>query len=442
MIPSSTVEKAQSAESAAWAAAAAVGRPEEIAPLDAVELYRVFDRIGRAAGAAKLLLAKRVDASGEAGRRGFRTTADLLAHLSGGSIGAAKSELDASESLAQLPETKRALLKGLVSPEQGKVVADAAKTNPAAERTLLTKAKITNHRELREEAQKAKAAADPDPQATHDRIHRDRRASSFTDGEGAFNLRARGTVADGSFFQAELERLTDEIFRERGKAGTMECRDAYAFDALISMAERSRRLHEGTSDGGSGRKQTPPRHLALLRLDVSALQRGSVEGDELCEITGIGPIPVETARRLLGDAALKLIITKGVDVANVTSLTRRPTQAMHHAMLWTSPTCVVEGCSRTILEHDHRTGAEWAATHRTRLDELDHVCGGHHDLHTRLGWALVAGTGKRPMVPPDSPRHPLYAANAPPSSTGPPDDTGPPRDTAPSDRPDLFGDAA
>jgi hypothetical protein len=137
---------------------------------------------------------------------------------------------------------------------------------------------------------------------------------------------------------------------------------------------------------------------------------------------------VETARRLLGDAVLKLIITKGVDVASITSLTRRPTQAMHYAMLWTSPTCTVEGCSRTIVEHDHRNGAEWAVTHCTKLSDLDRLCCGHHDLHTRLGWALVAGTGKRPMVPPDNPRHPLY--RAPIGSALPTDRDGPPPEVA------------
>ncbi|MET0901658.1 MAG: hypothetical protein ABWZ52_00325 [Acidimicrobiales bacterium] len=60
------------------------------------------------------------------------------------------------------------------------------------------------------------------------------------------------------------------------------------------------------------------------------------------------------ARVLLDDAVLKLIITKGVDVLNVTSLTRRRTQAMHYASLWTSPTCVVEGCSRPTRLPDER----------------------------------------------------------------------------------------
>jgi hypothetical protein len=221
---------------------------------------------------------------------------------------------------------------------------------------------------------------------------------------------------------SELERLTDEIFRERGKAGTTECRDAYQFDALKRMAERSRRLHlGGVHDDGPRAKRKPadPQHLALLRVDLEALWRGHVEGDELCEVTGLGPIPVAMAKALLGDAVLKLIITKGVDVLHVTSLTRRRTQAMHYASLWTSPTCTVEGCSRTRIEYDHRTGAEWKDTGHTRLDELDPLCGGHHQMHTSKGWALVEGTGKRRMVPPEDPRHPL---NRGPTTCDPPVD--------------------
>ena len=43
---------------------------------------------------------------------------------------------------------------------------------------------------------------------------------------------------------------------------------------------------------------------------------------------------------------------------------------------------------------------------RTRVDETDRLCEHDHDLKTFHGWALVAGTGKRPMVPPHDPRHP------------------------------------
>lgn len=417
MFRSALEQRVEVAETAIGQVAAGLD-PDAIPASEATRIYEGLERIVRTATAARVLLARRVDDSMEWKRKGFRSAAEFLAAKSGTSLGAAKTDLETSSALRELDETRRQMLDGSLSPDQGGVIAGAAKRNPGAERNLIKKAKKANLQELREEAAKAKAAADPSPEATHARLHRERRTTTFTDAEGARNLRLRGPVDSASVIQAELDRLTDYIFRERGKAGTTECRDAYAYDAAVEMARRSARA-DAAADGEKRGKQPRPEHLALLRIDISALWRGHVEGDELCEITGLGPIPVGVARRLLGDALLKLVITNGQAVAHVTSLTRGPTQAMKYASLWTSPTCVVEGCSRTIIEHDHRTGAEFKDTQHTRLDELDQVCPGHHDLHTYGGWALVAGTGKRPMVPPDDPRHPR---NTGPPGTGPPGD--------------------
>jgi hypothetical protein len=41
------------------------------------------------------------------------------------------------------------------------------------------------------------------------------------------------------------------------------------------------------------------------------------------------------ARDLLGDAIVKLVITNGVDVANITHLGRGPTTAQKIALMWT-----------------------------------------------------------------------------------------------------------
>jgi hypothetical protein len=401
------------------AAAAAVKDPDDIPASQAVLLYEALERAGRAIAAGKTLLAKRVAASGQWKSKGHGSAAEHLAAISGRSLGAARTELETSDALGDLDATKDALLNGEVSEAQGQVIANAAKANPGAERHLIGRAKKANHRELRDEAQKAKAAADPDPEATHRRIHSERGVGHGTGLDGAWRLHANGTVADGSVIVGELERLTDEIFAEKGAAGIRECRDAYAFDALTEMARRSNSLRHGrAADTGKKGRLADPQHLALLRLDVEALWRGYVEGDELCEVAGLGPVPVRVARALLGDAVLKLVLTKGVDVLNVTSLTRGPTQAMRYARLWTSPFCTVEGCTRTRVEHDHRWGAEYKDTRHTRLDELDGLCHTHHDLRTREGWALVAGTGKRPIVGPGDPRHPANAApaNAPPAN--------------------------
>jgi hypothetical protein len=79
--------------------------------------------------------------------------------------------------------------------------------------------------------------------------------------------------------------------------------------------------------------------------------------------------------------------------------------AQQVALWWRSPMCSVEGCTRTRrLENDHRL--EWSRTRRTRVDELDPLCGHHHDLKTYDGWALVPGVGRRAMVAPHDPRHP------------------------------------
>ena len=433
------IRRVQAAEAACVAAAASVRDPDDIPASQAIVLYETLERAGRAVAAAKTLLAKRVAASKQWQTKGFGSAAEQLAQISGKSLGAAKTELETSDALDGLVATKAALLEGRVSEAQGQIIANAAKLNPEAERSLIKKAKRTNHQQLREEALKAKAAADPDPAARYRRIHSDRRLGRHTDAEGAWNLHARGTVADGSIISSEIDRLTDEIFRSNGKAGTHECRDAYAFDALTEMARRSSGLRHGPPATGEKKGLGAPQHLALLRLDLEALWRGYVEGDELCEVTGLGPIPVEIAKALLGEAVLKLVITKGVDVLNVTSLTRGPTQAMRYAKLWASPMCIVEGCTRTIVEHDHVWGAEYKDTRHTRLDEIERTCHTHHDLHTLQGWALVVGRGKREMVGPDDPRHPAHAPPGAAKASPRAPTSGP---SPPGDQPDLFAVAS
>jgi hypothetical protein len=137
-----------------------------------------------------------------------------------------------------------------------------------------------------------------------------------------------------------------------------------------------------------------------------------VEGDELCEVAGVGPISTRTARDLLGESILKLVITNGVAVANVTHLGRGPTAAQRIAMLWSSPGCEVRGCASTVgIQADHRV--PWADDQVTELANLDSLCVHHHRPKTHHGWALVAGTGRRPLVPPGDPRHPANQAPDP-----------------------------
>ncbi len=337
-----------------------------------------------------------------------------------------------------MPHTQSAMRRGELSRAQADEIAGAAAANPRAERSLLNSAAGSSLTELRERCARTRAAADADRDATHRRIHRERRVRRWTDSEGAWNLSARGTPDGGSRFNAALNPITDGLFNAARRDGLRESREAYAF-ALIELARRHtvrqpgattkatsepaptagtpRARHATTTSAGKSATASatdmptneppapatmrpvsgPVTHLALLRIDLEALVRGGVEGDELCEITGLGPVPVATARALLGESILKLVITNGSDVANVTHLGRGPTVAQRIALLWSSPGCDVRGCCSTIsVQADDRV--PWADDRITELANLDHLCAHHHRLKTHRGWGLVPGIGKRPMV--------------------------------------------
>jgi hypothetical protein len=51
----------------------------------------------------------------------------------------------------------------------------------------------------------------------------------------------------------------------------------------------------------------------------AALARGHTKSGERCEITGVGPVPVTTARSLLDDASVALMTRDGDDITAVLS---------------------------------------------------------------------------------------------------------------------------
>ena len=145
----------------------------------------------------------------------------------------------------------------------------------------------------------------------------------------------------------------------------------------------------------------------IVRVDWDALVRGFPIDGELCEVAGLGPVPVAAVRAMIasGDAFLAAVVTKGVDVVGVAHLGRRPTAHQATALQWTSPQCTNTSCDAVFgLENDHRE--PWAETKVTLVGCMDPLCKHCHRLKTHKGWALVEGTGRRPLVPPEDPRHP------------------------------------
>ena len=269
--------------------------PDAVPLCEAPDLWKDFDRAERLLGSAKTLLARRVDDSDVWRRAGFASAAEYLAGLSGTSISTAKRQLETSKRVKRLPKTANAMRKGNLSPAKVEAIAAAANVDPDAEDALLEGAETKPLAELRQACLKAKGK---DRDKTHARIKRDRYAREYVDAEGAWNFHARGTIDDGARFRAAWQPLVDGQFRLARSQDRHEPHDAYAFDALIELAELAGRTGTEDNEGAepasatsAKTKRMPVKHLAILRLDYTALIRGSVAGEELCEIRGLGPIP-------------------------------------------------------------------------------------------------------------------------------------------------------
>jgi hypothetical protein len=392
-------------------------------------LWALLDASERLCAAGKTLLASRIASTHRPQTAGAKSAAEEMARKAGITSGAAKDAVDTSKRLPEQPDVERALRRGVLSAAQAALVSAAAAANPAAEARLVELASRVSMPELREECARVKAAADPNPDATNRRVHAGRRLGRWIDGEGFWTLVAKGTPQAGAAFCAVLDAVSDQVFQTARRAGRTEPVEAYAFDALMALADltanhsatdcsgtpgadngqipasarpgpgvgsqpdrttgerksaligtggnRSERVSEaGAFLPAQSVPEMPrrwnPRYRALLRVDVTALHRGRVQGEELCEIAGVGPVPVSVAEGLLGRSVLHLVITRGTDVVNVTHLGRGPTAAQKVALAWQTPTCTAEGCSRTRTENDHRQ--PWAETRHTRLDQMDPLC--------------------------------------------------------------------
>jgi hypothetical protein len=143
--------------------------------------------------------------------------------------------------------------------------------------------------------------------------------------------------------------------------------------------------------------------MVHVRVDHEALVRGHLEPGEICELPGIGPIPVEVARRLAADSILSVLVTDGVDVAAVAHAGRTIPAAIRRALIERDPVCVVPGCGlREGLEIDHLI--PFAEGGETSLANLVRLCRWHHYLKTHQGHRIEpSGDGWRWITPDPSP---------------------------------------
>ena len=208
-------------------------------------------------------------------------------------------------------------------------------------------------------------------------------------------MRLRTNKAAGLRFDRAWNVAMDELRAERQAQGLDPLTyGQLAADALIRLADKSLDAAGATHGTASSRPQTK----AFLFADLAALRRGSIHDGETCEIPGVGPVPVATARDLLGDATLTLVIRDGIDVLNVTNLGRTFTAAQR-AAIWARAEgrCEIPGCGTTTgLEIDHDHEVQFGGP--SAIANASLKCWSDHQAKTHQGMRLIGPPGRRAWI--------------------------------------------
>ena len=273
----------------------------------------------------------------------------------------------------------------------------------------------------------------------------------WTDDEGMANLLLKLPPDEMAEIDAALKRPIDQRFADARHAGRFESVEAYAADVvrdLLTGRLSYGRLIARSSPAGSAvfggstpsqptpsaeahetppsaalpcRACTPPHAPAagidlvpsgarppgnqavradkkvIALIDIEALNRGRVVGDETCEIAGVGPVAVSSIRSLLNEAFVAVVIKDGVDVLHVTHLGRQVTAHQRTAIEARGAVCERVGCASNFrLDIDHNEG--FCLTHDTRVEDLSQYCWHCHQLKTRHNLLATGPPGARIFV--------------------------------------------
>ncbi len=442
--------------------------PERYSGEDAAALVRVFAHGKRLCSAGETLAATRAARCHPNVATGHRTPAEWLAATTGDSVGDAISLLKLGEALSDQPGVDGALREGKLTPRRATLVSDAVRVNPAAEGDLVEGAATDTMPTLKKKCLRATSEGrSPAEQARHHhQLHQNRRCRTYTDGDGALRLEAVLAPVTGAELVAALDTQVDRIFRAATGSGEYESPDAYRADALVALvtgrgilgppgrnrtrnktgsdsgvddgsgsgdstADADSGTDTGTgtgTDSGTGSRGRGPGTQIIVRTDLSALRRGHTRPGEVCEIEGLGPIPVDEAIATMGRALCHLVVTNGVDVTTISRMGRNIPLPLALALLERDRTCVVPGCDVTKgLEFDHWQ-VDYAQGGTVSMDNLARLCKHHHRLKTHQGFRLMGGPGQWEFVAPDTPKKPTRKPRRRSTTKGtapPPTDPGP-----------------
>ena len=389
--------------------------PDRLSGATARKFVTLFSEAERAAASGVALFAPVVVETGEYTKDGHGSAADWLGALAGSSSGAAKGRLAAAARAAKDPLLTEALHEADLSTDQLKLVSRTTAEVPEATGNLLELVEQgASHQELCDAATRMRAASrsSENERLRRARVHANRHVrwhqeeSGGIRGEFFCDEVAWARVAPG--LEAQAKRRWKVAGNGHGGGDSFEACRLDAFIDLLGGSRGPGREHEGDGDGDGreDRRESGPRPAAprtLVIVNAESLRRGSTEGDELCEIEGIGPVSVAAATELLSEGGFQYLVKEGFDIKTVTKSSRVIANCIDMALIVRDRVCAVPGCGNRIgLERDHRQ-LDYGKDGPSELENLVRLCPAHHKLKTDGGWRLEGRPGAWEWVAPPKP---------------------------------------
>jgi hypothetical protein len=340
---------------------------------------------------------------------GHLSTASWLADRIGMSWGTARRDVRTARALERMPVTRQALAAGDLPLAAARRLVEAHRAEPVAferdERTLVDAARRHDVRDLERVVRSwhERVSRDDPDRFLHERrgLHVSRTFMGAVRLDGTFDPEAGEVIlaAVSSIVDAEI-RSSDDRRSGGDDRRTPAQRRA---DALTELCRSWLDRPDRPPIGGE-------RPHVNVTVDLDALTKGP--GDQrsrdrversTAELDRVGPVSVDTARRLACDASVVRIVlgapSQPLDVGRQTAVVPA---ALRRAVIVRDGGCRFPGCDRPHDWCDAHHVVHWADGGPTALANLLLLCRRHHRLvHTRGGFGLALEDGRPTFRRPD-----------------------------------------
>ena len=370
---------------------------DTLTPAQAARLFEESVELEKLAAGVKVVVAPRIAQSEAWARAGYRTPEEWMARTAGTSVGQAKATVETGKRLESLQATTSAIKSGTLSLAQAAAITEAAAADPSSESKLLETATSESLKTLQDRSRRVVLDSRGSLEERYARQRKLREFSSWTDDEGMAAGRFRLTPEVGAAVINKIKGEADRIFRQAYKEGRRETPGNCAADAFAALVTGQGLILKNKSKGSE----------VVVLVSRDSLMRGSVDpdSDEICEVAGLGAVPVSVARQMMSDAFLKGVVYDGTVVTHVEHFGRHRPAEVDTALLVQAVlthgkvVCEVEQCDRTTgIQWDHKV--PFARGGPTSSRNLHPTCG--YDNRLKELGRVVERDGRWIRLGPDS----------------------------------------